>query len=130
MRTIEIDNDVWHFLQKQARPLEDTPNSILRRLLCLGGLQRRKRKAVGTTHGPRSMRHTTRHREIWGFGLPPLGKRYKQGDAVILHLLEFIPGGEGRVRFLLEGEVLRRILQAVKDTKGYTHVKVWRETGG
>ena len=33
METIQIDNDVFAYLQKHARPFIDTPNSTLRRLL-------------------------------------------------------------------------------------------------
>jgi len=33
MESIEIDNDVFAYLQKNARPFVDTPNSTLRRLL-------------------------------------------------------------------------------------------------
>ncbi|MBW7903645.1 MAG: hypothetical protein H3C26_19430 [Rhodocyclaceae bacterium] len=35
MQTIEIDTDVFAYLQKNARPFVDTPNSTLRRLLGL-----------------------------------------------------------------------------------------------
>jgi hypothetical protein len=31
-RVIRIDDDVWAWLQKNARPLEDTANSVLRRV--------------------------------------------------------------------------------------------------
>lgn len=34
-RVIRIDDEVWAELQKRARPLEDTPNSVLRRLVGL-----------------------------------------------------------------------------------------------
>ena len=33
MKLIRIDQEVWRFLMKSAIPLEDTPNSALRRLL-------------------------------------------------------------------------------------------------
>ena len=33
MESIKIDNDVFEYLQKHARPFVDTPNSTLRRLL-------------------------------------------------------------------------------------------------
>ena len=33
MHIIEIDNNVWNHLKKYAEPLEDTPNSVLKRLL-------------------------------------------------------------------------------------------------
>ena len=32
-RKIEIDNEVWNFLKNHAEPFEDTPNTVLRRLL-------------------------------------------------------------------------------------------------
>jgi hypothetical protein len=34
-QVIRIDDDVWAALQKQATPLVDTPNSVLRRILQL-----------------------------------------------------------------------------------------------
>ncbi len=30
---IEVDEEVWQFLKRNAEPFEDTPNSVLRRLL-------------------------------------------------------------------------------------------------
>ena len=29
---VRVDDDVWEWLKTQARPLEDTPNSVLRRV--------------------------------------------------------------------------------------------------
>lgn len=37
MRQIEIDEAVWNAIKAQAEPLVDDPNSVLRRLLGLGG---------------------------------------------------------------------------------------------
>ena len=34
-KVIRIDDEVWAELQKRARPLEDTPNSVLRRVFGL-----------------------------------------------------------------------------------------------
>jgi hypothetical protein len=34
-KVIRIDEEVWAELQKRARPLEDTPNSVLRRVFGL-----------------------------------------------------------------------------------------------
>ena len=34
-KVIRIDGEVWAELQRRARPLEDTPNSVLRRVLGL-----------------------------------------------------------------------------------------------
>ena len=33
MYKIDVDDDIWTFLKKQAEPFEDTPNSVLRRSL-------------------------------------------------------------------------------------------------
>lgn len=41
--TIRIDDDVYAWLQNHARPFEDTPNSVLRRL---AGLDRKKEEAM------------------------------------------------------------------------------------
>jgi len=53
MKLIRIDQDVWKFLMKNAIPLEDTPNSALRRLLGIdrkrGVKARRPRSAKGRT---------------------------------------------------------------------------------
>lgn len=48
MQTIEIDTDVFAYLQKNARPFIDTPNSTLRRLLGLNGSKTQK-KAQSTS---------------------------------------------------------------------------------
>lgn len=37
--TIRIDNDVYAWLQSQARPFEDTPNSVLRRVAGLDSVE-------------------------------------------------------------------------------------------
>ena len=37
--TIRIDEDVWQWLKSQARPLEDTANSVLRRVAGLEGMR-------------------------------------------------------------------------------------------
>lgn len=46
MQTIEIDNDVFAYLQQNARPFVDTPNSTLRRLLGLDGPMAQMQKKV------------------------------------------------------------------------------------
>lgn len=38
MPTIRIDNEIYAWLQKQARPFEDTPNTVLRRIAGLDNL--------------------------------------------------------------------------------------------
>ena len=55
--TIRIDDEVYAWLQSQARPFEDTPNSVLRRF---AGFDKRngegaysKKQRVSATTGPR-----------------------------------------------------------------------------
>jgi hypothetical protein len=57
--SIEIDGDVWDLLKRQAEPLVDTPNSVLRRLLSLGdGAADREASGDGSSppNAPRSSR--------------------------------------------------------------------------
>ncbi len=52
MQTIEIDTDLFSYLQKNARPFVDTPNSTLRRLLGLDGSKAQaQRKAPSASSG-------------------------------------------------------------------------------
>src|SRR5438128_1218396 len=37
MRVIRVDGDVWRALQRKAMAFEDTPNSVLRRILKING---------------------------------------------------------------------------------------------
>lgn len=43
--SIEIDDDVMDFLKSRAEPFVDTPNSVLRRMLGIGGSPQRSRDA-------------------------------------------------------------------------------------
>jgi len=52
---IEIDDEIFEYLQQQAVPFEDTPNSVLRRLL-FGG----KKKAHGVESGLKAIGKDTR----------------------------------------------------------------------
>ncbi|GGM16532.1 hypothetical protein ACFFX1_41100 [Dactylosporangium sucinum] len=45
-RTIEVDDEVFAFLQQHCEPLVDTPNDVLRRLLLGGGSEELPEKAV------------------------------------------------------------------------------------
>lgn len=45
---IEIDEKVWNYLKSKAEPFEDTPNSVLNRIL-LGGQMSRPHEANKTT---------------------------------------------------------------------------------
>jgi hypothetical protein len=48
MYPIEIDEKMWHFLQQNAEPFVDTPNSVLNRLLFGGGEKKEDSAALYT----------------------------------------------------------------------------------
>lgn len=57
MKAIRIDDDVWVALQKKANAFEDTPNSVLRRVLGIdraNGKRRRKMRAARGARTPQS----------------------------------------------------------------------------
>jgi len=53
MRAVRIDDAVWSALQKRARAFEDTPNSVLRRVL---GIDRSNGKRSAANRVPRGVR--------------------------------------------------------------------------
>jgi hypothetical protein len=73
MKTIRIDDEVWAALQKRARAFEDTPNSVLRRVL---GIDRLNSKRRATHRLPRGVR--TAQSE---FRTPLLHVLYKAGGS-------------------------------------------------
>ncbi len=89
MPTIRIDDEVWEKLKKLAVPFEDTPNTVLRRLLSIDGQATRKQRSRTTD--------ITAHRE---FRRP------------ILEALAEL-GGEGRVTEVLDrvGKRMKEILR-------------------
>ncbi len=46
MHSIEIDEKMWHYLQQNAEPFVDTPNSVLSRLLFGGGAKKEEAAAI------------------------------------------------------------------------------------
>ena len=54
MRVIRVDDEVWRALQKKALPFEDTPNSVLRRVLKVNGVRSRKNAAPRLPRGQRT----------------------------------------------------------------------------
>ncbi|MHB1426373.1 MAG: winged helix-turn-helix domain-containing protein [Gemmataceae bacterium] len=54
MRVIRVDDDVWRLLQKRASAFEDTPNSVLRRILKVNGARSRKNTAPRIPCGERT----------------------------------------------------------------------------
>lgn len=96
MRTIRIDDDVWRALQEQAKPLEDTPNSVLRRVF---HLKERKVGSFGRVDG-RAARGEKTHNAA-----------YRQP---ILRAM-FEMGGSGRTAVILDrvGELMKDRLTPV-----------------
>ncbi|GAB3799058.1 restriction system modified-DNA reader domain-containing protein [Micromonospora zhanjiangensis] len=47
-RTIEVDDEVFTFLQQHCEPLVDTPNDVLRRLLLSGDSEESPKKSAPT----------------------------------------------------------------------------------
>jgi endonuclease III-like uncharacterized protein len=47
---IDVDEDVWNFLKKHAEPFEDTPNTVLKRLLRVSGNGPAKTRDLLTSH--------------------------------------------------------------------------------
>jgi hypothetical protein len=109
MRVIRVDDDVWRALQKKALPFEDTPNSVLRRVLRVGDPPSRK-------DGPKRIAR---------------GERTAQEDfrpAIVTALYE--NGGSGKTSEVLDrvGEILGdRLTDA--DCGKLTHGEIrWRNT--
>jgi negative regulator of replication initiation len=59
MYPIEVDENIWHYLQKHAEPFIDSPNSVLRRLL-LGPVARPVEKKGGPAIPPITVEGTPR----------------------------------------------------------------------
>ena len=60
MATIRVDDEVYAWLQKQARPFEDTPNSVLRRVAGIGAQEPAQQK------GGKEVRQTPANKELSG----------------------------------------------------------------
>lgn len=73
--TIRIDEDVFRVLQREAQPLVDTPNDVLRRLLGIDGLsvqRKRARRGRNVFVSPQGTRYTSRQL-VEQFGQEVLG---------------------------------------------------------
>ncbi|MCI0722296.1 MAG: winged helix-turn-helix domain-containing protein [Acidobacteria bacterium] len=90
MRVIRVDDEVWRALQKKAMPFEDTPNSVLRRILKTNGLRPRKRAVKRIPRGERTPQEEFRQ--------PILRALYEMGGsgktAEVLDRVEGIFGGK------------------------------------
>lgn len=93
MPTIRIDDDVYEWLQTMARPFEDTPNTVLRRVAGLDSTTKEEEKVV-----------TTRQVQV------PQGQGEKTPQAAfrkpILEVLRRLGGKGERMRVLNEVEKL------------------------
>jgi hypothetical protein len=139
-KVIRVDDEVWQLLQRNAIPLNDTPNAVIRRLL---GLDKklfqansqqtmaavRSGRAPMSFHRLRSKRHSTANLDIWWYGIPPLGKTYNAGDEIEFVLDDFRSGRSGRAKIKLTGKTLDRVNNATKGSNGYVAVKIWRHRG-
>jgi negative regulator of replication initiation len=95
-RVIRVDDDVYRGLQNQARPFEDTPNSVLRRLLELGDDAEQVDEPTGSTPRPAKRRAGGSRNPQEAFRRP------------ILDAVEEL-GGKARVT-----DVLKRVEQKMK----------------
>lgn len=125
MPTIRVDDDVYAWLQKQARAFEDTPNSVLRRVAGLGGAT--LPEPVQATRGAKAMASaTTADRQMSGRKLNELW--YVGAKHALYHRegcwynnLERFPGA----LFDPNGYVLFETEQAYKSSR---HLRITQET--
>ena len=75
MPTLRVDDEVYAWLQKQARPFEDTPNSVLRRVAGLTGPDAVVTRATAKESNPMKRPVPTSKQlsgrklnELWGVG--------------------------------------------------------------
>jgi hypothetical protein len=109
MRVIRVDDEVWRALQKKALPFEDTPNSVLRRIVRVNGHRSRKKGVKRIARGERTAQEDFR---------PP-----------ILQAL-YESGGSGKTAEVLDriGEILGSKLTNA-DRAELTHGEIrWRNT--
>lgn len=122
MPTIRVDNDVYGWLQEQARPFEDTPNSVLRRVAGLGDPKRdvaapRAKPEKKTTATARQLSGRELN-DLWDVGAKH-ALYYK--DGTWYNNLERFPGA----LFDPEGYVLFKTEQAYRNCQ---HLKIAKRT--
>ena len=127
MPTIRIDEEVWAWLQTRAKPFEDTPNSVLRRIASLdergsstnasaSRQETRPSTALGSARGNGSRRTRRSGREYSGLTGRQLNMEWEVGASHALYHkegsyynhLQYFPGAlfdpNGFVRFETEEE--------------------------
>lgn len=125
MPTIRVDEDVYAWLQKQARPFEDTPNTVLRRVAGLGDAAQptapteakgaKAMKQIATAARPLSGRKLN---ELWGVGAKH-ALYHREGSWY--NNLERFPGA----LFDPNGYVVFATEQAYKNSR---HLRITQET--
>ena len=125
MPTIRVDDDVYAWLQKQARPFEDTPNTVLRRVAGLGDTAQpaapteakgaKAMKKIATAARPLSGRKLN---ELWGVGAKH-ALYHREGSWY--NNLERFPGA----LFDPNGYVVFATEQAYKNSR---HLRIAQET--
>lgn len=110
MKTIKIDDEVWHALQKRAIAFEDTPNSVLRRLLHLDKTTNRNNSISRIARGTKTQQKAFRE--------PILKTLYELGgSAEVSKVLE-------RVEVLMKNVLKDVDYQLLPDGKTFR----WRNT--
>jgi len=124
MRQIEIDEEVYQALQKIAKPFEDTPNTVLRRILGLnmvspeqkGGEDVIKEKDYETPVKEMMLSMGMEEKSFKGKSRIPRGEKTPESAFRIPILDALIQlGGRGRVRDILKivGDKMKDILKPV-----------------
>ena len=97
MATIEVDDEVYRWIQSLAEPLEDTPNSVLRRVAGLDKIDKTSRTegAMHDTNVSSSPSEDTEHHsgeylaQLWGVNA---AHALYHKDGTCYDLLERFPG--------------------------------------
>jgi len=125
MPTIRVDDEVYAWLQKQARPFEDTPNSVLRRVSGLNGSG--EAGTTATNKGTRAMKQPAptskqlsgrKLNEQWGVGAK---HALYHREGTWYNNLERFPGA----LFDPNGYVIFATEQAYKNSR---HLRIGQET--
>ena len=125
MPTVRVDDEVYAWLQRNARPFEDTPNSVLRRL---AGIDSAGSKVKGA-QGRSSMEKRVVHQGRIGITGKQLNKEWNVGarhalfsrDGCWYENLEQFPGA----LFDLDGYVLFRSEQEYRNSP---RIKIGKKT--
>lgn len=120
---IRIDDEVWTWLKQNARPLEDTPNSVLRRIAGLDQpYSELSRDAQANSRPPRGAGHKAVSR------IPGLGAKQRTNSGQRLKEEWKIPAQH--VLYHKDGNYYNHLLRfpgALCDPRGYVLFKTGQE---